>query len=724
MNRRGTLSAGEIARAIDLAETELARAGIEEQLRLCFRLCVEEILLSYRERLGENAGFSLRLWKRSGDLKVRLTVDGESFDPFAESSVALENLLPRFRNRPVWKYRRRQNRILFVFTLYNTTWKNLVFSWKYTVSSRGTLVVSVFCQIVSAFLGIAAPAVGARIIIAYTHNEAHRVMLIAMTLLAVQLLRNLFLVFGNLGYNRAYTKTLSALEKDLVSNVLQIESRCLDEKGSGLFIQRITSDTGRIASGFNNIADMITQLLNYFGVLCAMFLVNPMIALLVIFIMASQCAMELWRTKRLYADDRIFRTANEGFSGLVSEMVRGAKDVKLLNSEARFTEELNGRIEEANEKRLFMQTRSWHAKLFRWEFGEVGTFLLIAMLTYLITRGLLLPAIALVFYNYYSELGPNAVKVIGNFMDSIADFNISNERVHALLNSPEFPKERFGDVELTSPKGEITFEHVCFAYDPERKRKVLDDLCFTIRPGEMIGLVGKSGCGKTTTFNLISKLYEATDGRVLLDGIDIRQLTRDSIRSSMTVVTQNPYIFRMSVKENLRVVKEDMTEEEMLRVCRLACIDEDIQAMPDGYDTLIGEGGVNLSGGQRQRLAIARCMLRDSRIILFDEATSALDNVTQAKIQEAIDNMREGRTVVIIAHRLSTIVGADRILFMQNGKILAEGSHQELLDACEAYRSLAAMEQSGSAEASADSPSEREEPHFPRRQGGKRRYRD
>ena len=166
----------------------------------------------------------------------------------------------------------------------------------------------------------------------------------------------------------------------------------------------------------------------------------------------------------------------------------------------------------------------------------------------------------------------------------------------------------------------------------------------------------------------------------------------------MTVVMQSPYIFRMSVRENLRLVKEDMTDEEMEEVCRLACIDEDIKNMPEGYDTLIGEGGVNLSGGQRQRLAIARCMLRNSRIILFDEATSALDNKTQARIQQAIDNMRKDRTVIIIAHRLSTIINADRILYMQDGGNYAEGTHEELLRSCKPYQELAAMDNTEAAE--------------------------
>ena len=563
MTIRGTLNRQEIARVTGAAQSELARAGIEERSCLCFQLSLEEILLLYRDRLGEGARLCLRFLAWNGDLRIRLTVDGASMDPFAQNSEVLDRLYHRFNSAPEWRYEKGQNRICFVLTLHNTTLKNFMFSWRYTVNSRKTLAASVACQAVSALLGIVAPAVSARIIISYTKHEPERVMLIAIVLLVVQLLRNLFMVLSNQGYNRAYTQTLATLEKDLVQNVLQIESQCLDEKGSGLFIQRITSDTGRIASGFNAIADMVSQVLNYFGVLCAMFMVNPMIALFVVLIMGSQCAMELWRTRRLSADDRVYRSANERFSGLVSEMVRGAKDVKLLNSGPRFMEAVNKSIDDANGKRLNMQSRSWRAKLFRWEFGEIGSFAMIALLAYLIARGDILPSIALVLYNYYAELGPNAVKVIGCFMDSIADFNISNERVHALLNSPEFPKEHFGSVVLDAPEGNITFDHVNFSYHPGDSPNVLNDMCFTIRAGEMVGLVGRSGCGKTTTFNLISKLYEPTDGSVMLDGIDIRQLTHDSIRDSMTVVTQNPYIFRMSVRENLKIVKEDMTDDEM-----------------------------------------------------------------------------------------------------------------------------------------------------------------
>ena len=286
----------------------------------------------------------------------------------------------------------------------------------------------------------------------------------------------------------------------------------------------------------------------------------------------------------------------------------------------------------------------------------------------------------------------------GEFMEFIKDFNLSVERVCALVNSPEFPKEHFGSVKWSDPQGEISFDHVSFSYssgDPLiREREILKDMSFTIHAGEMVALVGRSGCGKSTVFNLLCRLYDHQHGRILLDGQDIRTLTKDSVRDNMTVVSQNPYIFNLSVRDNLRLAKSDMTDEEMKNACAMACIDEDIEEMPKGYDTVIGEGGVNLSGGQRQRLAIARSILKDYRVILFDEATSALDNVTQAKIQKAIEKIGENRTIVLIAHRLSTVIHADRILYMEDGKILAEGSHEELLKNCEAYRLLYSEEAS------------------------------
>ncbi len=699
MKWKGILNAKGIEEASGAAYTELERAGVEEKQCLAFRLTLEEILNVYLDESCEGSELSVRCRKLFGDFEIVIRLNCREINPFERENLILGRLLKNFVIPPEWSAEKGTNKLRFVFTLYNTTVKNYIFTWKYIKKQKGLLLFSIFAQLFSVLFGILAPIVSAGIIQAYANDKAYMVLEIAAALLIVSLLKNLFMVISNQGYNHVYTGALSDLESDVVDGVLRITTGCIEEKGTGLFIQRITGDTSRIASGYNSIADMLVNILNYAGILIAMFSIDHSIALVTVIIVAVQVFVELFRTKRLFKDDRVFRSYNEQYTGLVGEMVRGHRDIRLLNNEKTFWNELTKRIRTANEKRLYMQKRSWNLKLFRWETGEFGTFAFIVLLSYLIAKGVMIPATALIIYNYYSDLSSSSLKTIGSFLDSITDFNISNERVCALLTSAEFPKEHFGNEVLEKARGEITFEHVDFSYDtagkPGEGRKILQDMSFVIKPGETVGLVGKSGCGKTTTFNLITKLYESAAGKVLLDGKNIRDLTKDSIRDNITVVSQNPYIFKMTVRDNLKLVKPDLTDEEMENVCRLACIDEDIKLLPEGYDTMIGEGGVNLSGGQRQRLAIARSMLRDSAIVLFDEATSALDNDTQARIQQAIDNMRKDRTVIIIAHRLSTVINSDRIFFMQDGSILAQGSHEKLLETCEPYRNLAMMDAAG-----------------------------
>ena len=203
-----------------------------------------------------------------------------------------------------------------------------------------------------------------------------------------------------------------------------------------------------------------------------------------------------------------------------------------------------------------------------------------------------------------------------------------------------------------------------------------------------IFLCGFMGCGKSTILSLIARLFDPGSGVILLDGINIEELDRDSLRGNIGMVSQTPYIFNMSVRDNLAIIRKDMTDEEMIRACRIACIHDEIMKMPHGYDSIVGEGGVTLSGGQRQRIALARSMLKDYPVIMLDEATSALDNVTQAKIQKAIETMNGKRTVIMVAHRLSTVIGCQRIFFLSGGRVIADGTHQELLEKCPEYREL------------------------------------
>ncbi|HEX9058995.1 MAG TPA: ATP-binding cassette domain-containing protein, partial [Clostridia bacterium] len=205
-------------------------------------------------------------------------------------------------------------------------------------------------------------------------------------------------------------------------------------------------------------------------------------------------------------------------------------------------------------------------------------------------------------------------------------------------------------------------------------------------------IVGRSGSGKTTLFNLLLRFYKASSGKITIDGIDIEELEENSLRQYISVVRQDPFLFSLSIKDNLRLVKPNATKEEIETVCKTAFIHDFITKLPQGYDTVVGDNAVTLSGGQKQRIAIARALLRNSKIILFDEATSALDNESQYKIKESIDEISKSHTVIIIAHRLLTVVQADEILLMDEGKLIGRGTHRKLLESNDLYKKLYKME--------------------------------
>ena len=282
------------------------------------------------------------------------------------------------------------------------------------------------------------------------------------------------------------------------------------------------------------------------------------------------------------------------------------------------------------------------------------------------------------------------INEITRTIDLLEDFNISAVRVFELIDKEKYKKEHYGTIHINKCLGKITFKNVNFSYNG--KNKVLNNVNFEALPNQTIGFVGKSGSGKTTIFALINKMYDVDNNMIFIDDYDINSLDEASIRNNISLVMQNPYIFNMSIKDNLRIINKSAGDKKIKEVCKIACIHDFIMSLPNKYDTVVGEGGVVLSGGQRQRLAIARALLRQTKIILFDEATSALDNETQSLIQKSINNMKGNYTMLIIAHRLSTIINSDKIYFIDNGKVIDEGTHEELLQKNKEYKNLYEME--------------------------------
>jgi ATP-binding cassette, subfamily B, bacterial len=289
-------------------------------------------------------------------------------------------------------------------------------------------------------------------------------------------------------------------------------------------------------------------------------------------------------------------------------------------------------------------------------------------------------------FNLYVSLLIMPLRMLGMWIGQSQRATASGERIFQILDEPEEIAERSGAVELPPGEGRITFEGVTFGYDPERP--VLDGIELEVEPGRSIAVIGHTGSGKTTLTALVPRFYDVTTGRVLVDGTDVRDVTLTSLRRSIAVISQDPFLFSTTVRENIAFGVPDATDEDVGRAARLAQAHEFVAALPQGYETVIGERGITLSGGQRQRIAIARAIVTNPRILILDDATASVDATTEAKIRTGLREAMEGRTTLIIAHRLSTISLADEIVVLDHGRIAARGTQGELAERSAVYREI------------------------------------
>ena len=514
---------------------------------------------------------------------------------------------------------------------------------------------------------------------------------ILKTALFLVVLRIIIEIITNL-WSRIVLKLNGKVNFDLKSNMLKsltnFEVKNFDNTNSGLFISRLNKDTTELSELFDYVTDDLSGIILNVSFIIYVFFLNVYLGLYLIFNIISVYILtskKLFYYKRAKKD---YKEKDETVVGLYTDVIRGIREIKNLNLKSVVMQDVNKKQTETikAEIKSIHTRRTWD----RWikAFQHILDFIFILISVYFITNKFLEISSFLIIFLYKNKV-LDLINYISEIREKLADGKVSAQRVFDIISYNSFSKETYGNLNIKNIKGSIEFKNVKFKYN---SNNLFNNLNFKINCNQMVAIVGKSGEGKSTILKLINKSYSTNDGEILIDNYNINTLSEETIKNNISIVSQSPYIFNLSIKENIKLANPQATDKEIEEVCKEAQLHDVIIEMQDGYDTIVGENGVILSGGQKQRLAIARALIKKSKIILFDEATSSLDNNNQEKIKNIIKSLSKDHIVIIVAHRLSTIIDSDCIFVLDNHGIIDSGTHNELIKKCLEYKNLYEIE--------------------------------
>ncbi len=487
-------------------------------------------------------------------------------------------------------------------------------------------------------------------------------------------------------YNYLEIKFIKNASKDLYKKIDNLPAIAFEKIGVGEFINRLYNDTDRVMELLAKLIKLLCKALVVVFVLIISFNISIILGIEIIIFGLIMGFISYKFFPKIKKVQEEIKKESDDYVKTATENITGIREIKSLG------------IKQIIEKDIFKKIDSLYYNTNKIKKSEylyyclnnlayfILQFIILFTCGYLFIDGKIEYSVFVMIEMYIWRID-EVVESISDFGVSYNKVTVSLKRIGEILDNALYEDEKFGNVSIDEVEGVIEFKNVKFKYSTDEE-ETLKGLDMKIVPNKKIAIVGKSGNGKSTIFNLLLRYFDATKGEILVDGVNIKDLTEESLRNNISIIRQSPFLFNLSIMDNFKMVKEDVTEEEVRDVCNKAYIDEYIMSLPNKYNTIIGEGGVNLSGGQKQRIAIARTLLLNTKIILFDEATSALDNESQTYIKKTIDDLVKDHTVVIVAHRLSTIIDADIINVIDKGKLIASNNHEKLLKECKIYSNL------------------------------------
>ena len=567
--------------------------------------------------------------------------------------------------------------------------KPLTIFLSYFKPHRKLFALDMTCALIVSLIDLAFPLVTRKAMYDLLPEQKYRAFFLVMGLmLAAYALRAvLYYVIAYWGHTFGI-RVEADIRRDLFIHMQEQDISFFDHNRTGQLMSRLTSDLFELTElAHHGPEDLLISCLTILGALAVMFTVEWRLALVVFCILPVFIAVTMSRRRRMGEASRGEKKKAAKINADIESSLSGIRTSRAFAGEAAEIDRFDGANEEfKGSKRVFhREMGKFNATL---EFFM--TLLSVAVITvggYLIMQGKM-NYIDLITFSLYITTFVSPIRKLANFAETFAKGFAGLERFVALMRTRPKILDKPGAKTLCAVRGTIDLRDVSFSYEEGETNEVLHHVTLHVDAGETIAIVGPSGGGKSTLCQLIPRFYDVTEGEIAIDGENVRDVTLSSLRRSIGIVQQDVFLFADTVRENIRYGRSDCSEEEIIEAAKRAEIYDDIMAMPQGFDTYVGERGTLLSGGQKQRISIARIFLKNPPILILDEATSALDSLTEKRIQHAFDELARGRTTLIIAHRLSTIRNASRILVIENGEIVEQGGHEELLAKNGAYAAL------------------------------------